>query len=91
MDPVLKRSGSGLGSGPKRRKSGDGQGAPSDPLGQEVNKPEVCHALLMNPWLQSCLKSFDTLWAKYENVGRMLKEEIEVRIMLHGIVVAISF
>ena len=84
MDPpALKRSGSGLGSGSKRRKSGDGPNAKElDHLGQEVNKPEVCHVLLMNPWLQNCLKSFDTLWAKYEDVGSMLREEIQVRILL---------
>ena len=73
----MRRSGSGLGAAPrKRRKSGEGV-ASNDPLASEVCKAEISHYFVIHPWLQSALKTFDNLWARYEDVGELLRSEIE--------------
>lgn len=74
----MRRSGSGLGApnNGKRRKSGEGV-ASNDPLASEVSKAEISHYFVMHPWLQAALKCFDNMWARYEDVGDMLRSEIE--------------
>ena len=48
-----------------------------DHLGVLVQRPEVSHALLMNPWLNSVLVAFDNLWTEHESVPGILASEIK--------------